>query len=395
MTRDEFAKFLFDNRVYNALQFIDGAKSSILDARYYKDFILSISTDIVNENDQWRATWTIEHNSEDEKWSKLNMGEWPKFEMELFDTKVSKIRLRDMFIKGFFQSCRNAFDEMAQAANAACLASKSKRIETVDFPQMVKVFQQQTYSQAFPIMHGWFSQMDSSNEYNYIDLYCNRTKHTCSVKTNTNLPILGEGKSATIEPFSRQGSNDTTQIDRKEIVDYIQVSYVFIMNAYKEFFTALMQEVPKQTYVENRLFSVSVYQQKMKGSPDNSFSMAYVVENPDYASMPEQIEVMFVTENGESIHAMNCPFDIIYIRDKSNEHEYVGKYEAEGVIGEDALLRFRKYKKIAYDRNELPLQFQAMMDQKQKDVFYHCNPYVEITTVSDDDEFLKRVSLPF
>lgn len=395
MTRDEFAKFLYDNSVYNALQFVDSAISSIIDACYYKDFILDISKDISIENNQWRANWTIEQPNENTKWAKVNMGEWPTFETKLLNTPVSKIRLRDMFIKSFFQSCRNALDELAQAANAACLATKSKKIEKVDFHKMVEVFQQQSYSQAFPIMCSWFTKIYSSNDYMYIDMYCNRTKHTCSVKTDSSLPIIGKESNATIEPFFRQDTNSTTQIDRKEIVEYTKVVYGFMRDIYKEFIAAIVQEVPKHTFIDNRLLTVSVYQQVMKGSPDSSFSMAYIVENPDFASMPEQIEVLFVTEIDKTIHAMNCCFDTIYIRDKSNEQEYVGKYEAEDKIGEDALLRFRKYRKVEYNKDELPLKYQAMMDNKQKDTFYHRNPYVEITTVSDDDDFLRRVNLPF
>ena len=395
MTRDEFAKFFYDNGVYNTLQFIDSAKGSMLDACYYKDIILELCKDIISENDRWRNSWTIEQTDEKTKWKKVNIGELPRFETELFNLTLSKIRLRDMFIKGFFQSCRNAFDEMAQAANAACLAFRAKRIETVDFPQLAKVFHQQTYCQAFPSISSWFSHIQSSDDYKYIDMYCNRTKHTCSVETKAALPIFGEGKKTTIEPFYRQDSTGTIQNDRKEVVDYLQVAYDFMRDAYKDFIVALTQEVPKKTFTDNRLYTVSVYQQMMKDSTKSSFSMAYIVENPDYASMPEQIEVLFVTEIEKKILAMNCPFDTIYIRSKADSQEYIGKYEALDKTGEDSLLRFRKYQKIAQNKNELPLKYQAMMDKKQKEIYYQRNPYVNITTVSDDDEFKLRVNCPF
>lgn len=395
MTRDEFAKLLYDNGVYNTLQFIDSAKGSMLDACYYKDLILELCKDILIENDQWRNSWTIDQIDEKTKWKKVNTGKWPRFETQLLNLTLSKIRLRDMFIKGFFQSCRNTFDEMAQAANAACLAFRAKRIEKVDFPQLAKVFCQQTYCQAFPSISSWFIKIQSSNDYKYIDMYCNRTKHTCSVETKAALPIVGEGKKTTIEPFYRQDSTGTIQNDRKEVVDYLQVAYEFMRDAYKDFIDALTQEVPKKTFTDNRLYTVSVYQKMMKGTPESNFSMAYIVEDPDYDSMPEQIEVLFITEVKQKILSMNCPFYTIYIRSKTNSQEYIGKYEAIDEIGEDSLLRFRKYKKIAHNKDELPLIYQAMIDKRQKDIYYNNNPFVEITTITDDEDFLRRVYLPF
>ena len=35
-----------------------------------------------------------------------------------------------------------------------------------------------------------------------------------------------------------------------KIVEYIQIAYDFMGNAYKEFIAAIMQEVPKQTFVD-------------------------------------------------------------------------------------------------------------------------------------------------
>ena len=65
------------------------------------------------------------------------------------------------------------------------------------------------------------------------------------------------------------------------------------------------------------------------------------------------------------------------------------------VCGDDTFLQYRRYKKEPYHEGTLPLQFQAMKDEKQKGTFYHSNPFMDIRTISDDDEFLKRVQLPF
>ena len=94
------------------------------------------------------------------------------------------------------------------------------------------------------------------------------------------------------------------------------------------------------------------------------------------------------------IISRNCPFDTIYIKDPSVDNRYIGKYIAEEETGEDELLRFSNYKKYIPTQGELPLVFQAMCDEKQKGKFYHSNPFFNITTVSDDEQFLCLVNLP-
>ena len=231
-------------------------------------------------------------------------------------------------------------------------------------------------------------------------MYCNRSKHTCSIETEYSYSLFGDESSSAIVPFFRKDTTTSTQYDKKEISDFIPKTYDFITAAYEGFLDAIKKEVIKKQYVINRFFSLSVFQQKIKGSPESSFSMPYMYADIDMNAMPEKIQVLLIKEWKENgrIVAKNSPFDTIYVKDKKvkdNPYTYIGKYVADDSIGEDSLLRFRQYTKVTPQEGEPPLIIQAMTDNKQKGMFYHKNPFFEIDTVSDDDDFIKRTSLPF
>lgn len=385
MTEKELGKLLYDNGVYDSLQFILSAQNSIIDACYSKDIILGVNKSIIKDHEDWRNSWLLDSNG------KVIMGEAPRFLAQVFDIEISKLRFRDMLIKTFFQSCRNALDAMAQAANAGCLAFKAKRIETVDFCSMKKTFQQETYRKAFPTMYSWFVNVDNAGDYKYIDMYCNRTKHTCTVDTKSSFALLGNEHSLSIEPFSRKEIDTIIQNNEKQLPDYMPQAYEFICDVYRDFVQSIAQEVRKKTYVTNRYCSVSVFQRVIMQNTIQTFSFGYINADTDITQMPEEIQVLLLkeNENGE-IEAKNSPFEIIYVNghNENNKMLLVGKYVAEEEkIGEDRLLRFRKYKKMKSKLEDAPLLEQAMTENKQIPVFFGKNSYFEnITTdfVNDD-----------
>ena len=386
--------------VYDALQFIQGARKTIITACCCKDFIEKIGDEIEVEHADWLDHWDWKPLEENKNVFELKADEFPAYTMDIAGVKVSKFFFRDMMIKDFFQYSRNAFDMMAQAANAACLASKAKRIESVDFPKMAGVFQQQTYSSMFPTMSGWFSKVNCAQEYLYLDMFCNRTKHTSEVRTKAPLSIIGDKIEPTINPFARSTQNGLVQNDRKEISAEIESIYTFVSDSYSEFVDAVKHEIQQRAFIGDRYYTLNVYQQKLKDSPDNSYSMAYIDAATTAENMPDEIQVLLVAKpqddnETKEIRAQNAPFNTIYIKDPTKENTYLGKYVAEDDIGEDDLLRFRKYRKVLNQQADYPLAYQAMMDPQNKGVFYHCNPFMRITTISDDNDFLKRISLPF
>lgn len=402
MDQKELGIFLHRHGVYDAHQFIMSARESIITACYCKDLINNISSEIEKEHDEWRNAWEWEPVAGNGKMFRMNIrgDSFPAQTIDIAGVEISKFFLRDMLIRDFFQYSRNAFDAMAQAANAACLASQAMKIEDVDFGHMMRFFQKESNAQKYPDISSWFSTVVSSEGYNYIDMYCNRTKHTCGIHNKTSLPMLGTDSEASIKPFFRfNKKKELIQNETKDVVNTTSDLYSFVSHAYQIFMISFKAEVAKNTNAENRYYSLSVFQRKLKGNEDSSFSLAFIEENGCIETMPERIQVLLVSElkdesgTGEII-SRNCPFDTIYIKDPSVDNHYIGKYIAEEKTGEDELLRFRNYKKYIPKQGELPLEFQAMCDEKQKGKFYHSNPFFNITTVSDDEQFLSLVNLP-
>lgn len=151
MTGKELGKFLYDNGVYDTYQFIQNTRKTITTACFCKDTILSLIKRMENEHKSWQENLFVVLNQQENpvKTISITPNGMPSYELSVCDVPITAPFLLDKLTKDFFQYVRNAFDCMAQAANTACLATKAKKINTVDFGQMKKVFTQQTYSQMF------------------------------------------------------------------------------------------------------------------------------------------------------------------------------------------------------------------------------------------------------
>ena len=402
MNKKELEKLFHQHGVFDATQFIISARESLVNALNYKEIINSLNVKIHDENEMWRQNMSLVPMDGNPNIKQIVFDERPDFNIDIAGVSVSMFYLQNMFIKAFFQECRNTLDILAQAANAACLAFKAKKIETVDFSMMNKVFHQQTYQTAFPDVCKWFGDISGASEFVYVDNYCNRTKHTCSVQTKFELPVFGETTQSTILPFFRLNKDETKQHTKQEIDSFITKIYDFFSDAYSNFFTIIKQEIEKETFIENRYYTLSVYQQKFKEDANSDFSLAYLKCESDIDSMPDEIQVLLVAEMLHSekdieIVAKNCPFNTIYIKDVASEkvHHYIGKYVAEYETGEDNLFRFRKYRKVVPTSDDYNYVIEAMRDESTKGIFYHKNPFVSIETCSDDEGFLARIELPF
>ena len=123
--------------------------------------------------------------------------------------------------------------------------------------------------------------------------------------------------------------------------------------------------------------------------------MPYIDMINDIKSMPDTIQVLLVAKHSGKVYAQNSPFETIYVKGPNGNFDFVGKYVAETLYGEDALLQYRKYKKVIHQKTDIPLCFQAMNDPSQKGVFYHANMFVDIQTITDDKDFEQRVLLIF
>ena len=393
MTGRELNEFLFDNEICDAYQYISNARKTIGIALFCKELILSLISKMEADHTAWQNDLFGQlFNREDKiKSIALTASNMPTYDLEVCGIKTNAPFLLDKLTKDFFQYIRNSFDCMSQAVNASCLASHAKKIERVDFGLMKSVFEQQTYAQMFPNISSWYGKVANSNEFSYIEAFNNKTKHICDIYLKLSIAIIGGGNESTINPFLKK----EMQHQRQTVSEHLTSIYDFASNSYAELLSQLKVEIPKKQLVENRIHKVKVYQQKLKSDTGNSYSIVYIDANKDIANMPDEIEVLLACEIDGEIAAKNCQINTIYIKDPQTNHNYIGRYTTTDIAGDDTLLKYRKYKKYPHVEGTLPLCFQAASEAENKDVFYHANPFMEITTMSDDEDFLKRVRLPF
>lgn len=390
---------MFQNQVYDAWQFVNNSLQSINTAHYCIKIISELVKQYAEEYNGWITSIFDDLFKPENTDGNIHRVNVTSEMLPKHMTKVAGLDVRIQFLtnkltKDFFQYARNTFDYIAQIANSACLATRRKKIESVDFQRMTKVFAQLTYSQSFPAISSWFATTSTSAEFIYLDAFCNRTKHISDVSLKLSISILGGESKAIINPFYKK----ETQYSAQDIKTYLTSIIVFVEKALDDFLCLLQPELPNKTYVQNRFHQLEAYQQRLKDSPNSNFSMVYITApSSDINSVPEEIEVLFEREDATDGHidARNCSVNKIYIRDPADEHTYMGYFEAVDDYVDDALLQYRRYKRIAHDPQDTPLIFSAMLEPENKDRFYHLNPYISFTTVSDDPEFLKRIQMPF
>lgn len=387
-------KKLYDGGVYNAWQYVVNTSKTIQTAAYCKNVIQAIIATMETEHTKWETNLFAQLQSQDGSVRKISISsdDLPKHELSIAGVEVPSSFLLDKLTKDFFQYCRNAFDCISQIGNAACLAFREKKVEKVDFPFMLQTFQQQMYLQAFPDIAAWFEKISKSDEYVYLDAFCNRTKHICDVYLRVSLAFMGGENRADINPFYRKD----VQHDKESIYTYLSTIYDFVEISFKEFLALIELELPNRTYVENRYHQLYAYQQRMKDNEESDFSVVYIKENVDVHQMPDEIEILLLSEAADGdIWSKNCPIDTIYIQSATNENDYVGKYVASELCGDDTLLRYRRYQKQIADPVQPPMRLEILREWQKNKIFYKNNPFIEITAVSDIDEFLARVQLPF
>jgi hypothetical protein len=275
---------------------------------------------------------------------------------------------------------------MSQISNAALLANKSKKVDTIDFPKMLSVFAQQTYSSAFPDMDTWYQGINSSLEFEYLDAFCNRTKHTLDVFTKVSMDIFGDKKDADINPFYRKEK----QLDKKDVGQFLTQVVEYTKTSFENFLDIVLSECVKDLFNGDRYHKVKVTQYKMK---DYEQSFVYIEDARPVDSLPDEIYLLFTRKDSEGlIEARNAPMDRILVMATEHPQEFSCRYIAETEIGDDKMLIYRKYAKDSTTGIHMMVE-----ELQRKPVFYHANPYMDIKAVADEENegFLRRVQLPF
>ena len=393
MVDSTLKKGLIAHNIYSAWQFIEYTEKNIATVQYCSDTIKNIIDKMTTKTVRWQQDISSDFVDEVTKDGKnvkrlsVTTENAPTYEVRVAGEKIDPWFLFDKLLRDFFQYAMNTFDSMSQIINAGILANKGKKIDSVDIQIMVRCFNQQTYSTAFPKMQSWLNKISQSTEFKYIEAINNRTKHTGDIANKLSMGILGSSNRAEIGPFFRKN----IQHGKNELSDQLLATIDFLNDSWDEFLNVFKEESVRDVYTQNRRHGISgVRQQKLKNEPDQDLSYAYIEANSSFDTMPDELYILLVTEREDDIYAHECPFNTILVTGSSNI-DVLGRYKAEDVIGDDCLLHYRKYRKDT----EVIGGICMFCEQQEKTVFYHANPYFNVESVSDDDAFLTRTSMPF
>lgn len=383
---------LYDNGIYEAWQFVINTVNTLSTARYCKETILRLLTSMQSEHEEWKEKLWNDLTTQEGKVKKVSITteSLPNYVTSIVGEDVPTAFLLNKLTKDFFQYSRNVFDSISQIANVSLLGSKAKKPDSVDFPAMLKTFNQATYSQDFPDMSAWYNGINSNSAFQYIDAFNNRIKHTCDVYLKVSMDFLGENHSSDINPFFRKD----VQHDKKDISDYLNQIFDFAQQSFDSFMVELSKEYPKKTYLNDRYNKLKGWQQKLNSAASDDYAVVYIETANDISAMPEEISVLLLNrcEDG-TIYSKNCTIDTILVKKEGSEYEYIGRYIANEVCGDDTLLRYRKYRKDTVVG--MPALFLTQQEWKSNPKFYKANPFISFTTVTDDETFSARVQLPF
>lgn len=388
----QFQKDLLTHKVYSSWQFIEYARKNMAIVNYCFMTLKNIIEKMTMQTVQWEqklfSDFVIENVTIDGKNAKqivATIDNQSVYELDVAGEKVDPWFLFDKLLKDFYQYNMNSLDSVGQIANAGLLANKGKKVDAVDFQKMVSTFAQQTYKTAFPKTSAWFENVSNSTEFKYIEAINNRLKHTADISNKLSMGILGSSNKAEFGSFFRKG----IQHNKRDLIAQLQTTDDFLHHEWEKFLTAFCDEFVLDRYIENRRHKIGgVYQQKIKGEPEQNLSYAFIPVDNNFDSMPKEIYILLASDK-EKIRAHICPFENILVR--QNEHNIVGRYVAEDTIGEDCLLSYRKYVKDENTDEAVCLFY----EQQKETQFYHNNPFFDIVTVSNDEDLIIRSNMPF
>lgn len=393
MVDEALKRDLIAHYIYSSWQFIEYTEKNIATVLYCSDTIKNIISKMTMKTVRWQqdiAADFVDGVTEDGKKVKrlsVTTENVPVYELRVAGEKVDPWFLFDKLLRDFFQYTMNSFDSISQIINSGLLANNGKKVDSVDIQIMTRTFNQQTYSAAFPKMQAWLNKIAQSPEFQYIEAINNRTKHTADISNKLSMGILGSSNVTQIGPFFRKD----IQHDRIELSDQLQATIDFLSNSWNDFLNVFKEEYVRDVYTQNRKHCISgVRQQKLKSEPDQDLSYAYITVDGTFDSMPDELYILLVSERENDVYSHECPFNTILVTGTSNI-DVLGRYCAEDTIGDDCLLHYRKYVK---DKNVVGGVCMIYAHQENT-VFYRGNPYFDVESVSDDEDFLKRTSRPF
>lgn len=391
---------LYDNGVFDAWQYFVNVQKTIETSEFCLKMIDSTLENIHQQHSEWQNKVADELFSQDspvKQWT-LTSSNMPKYMTSFQGVDFSTYFLLNKLIKDFFQYSRNVFDGMAQISNVALLCFYSKKPDSVDFPCMCKTFNQTTYSAEFPKTKNWYNNVSTSCSFKYIDAFNNRIKHTCDIYIKFSLSMLSDDHSEIINPFFRKDD----QHSQHDVSTYLTTILDYIKGEFDNFSSIILEECAAKKYQINQYNRLCGFQQHRKNDPtannvNTDFALVYIETNDSIENMPDEIRVLLLNKSAEGeIFYKNCSFDKILVNKDGVDYNYIGEYVAEEPCGDDTLIKYRKYKKHTVEHPEV-FFVQAMTDWQNNPnkTFFKVNPFISFKTVSDDENFMKMIQLPF
>ena len=381
-------KKLADHFVYDAWQFVINTQKTIAITHYCTDIISKTIEIMVSEHTNWKHEifGNLFNELNKEKHISITYEMLPGYEVNIIGVETSYPFLLDKMIKDFFQYTRNSFDCMTQIVNSALLGNKSKTRNSVDFPRMLSTFNQQSYTNDFPDVQKWFNKVSEDPLFQYLDDFNNRTKHTCDVSLKLAMSLINDDNTTIINRFYKKSQ----QLD-KDILNIISDIYSFTEKSFESLLILIKQEIQRELYVSGRYHQLFCYQQKIKNDENNDLSVVYI-EGEDCNKLPNELRILLLNDSGDEILSKNCEIKNIFVR--NSKEEYIAQYVIEDNIAkEDTLVGYTKYVRI--EKTPFYGILETWEAFKKDKNFYHFNPYITLINISDDDEFLKRVQMPF
>lgn len=389
---DLMKKDLIEHKIYSSWQFIEYTEKNIAIVHYCMETINNIIGKMSIKTARWQHDIVadfFDYVAEGGEKAKqlFTREDLPVYELRVAGEKVDPWFLFDKLLRDFFQYTMNTFDSISQIINDGLLANKMKKIDSVDIQKMISTFNNKTYSSVFPKMQAWLNKVSKSSEFLYAEAINNRTKHTADIANKLSMGILGSPNTTEIGSFFRK----EVQHDKIDLFNRLEATIDFLNSSWEEFLIIFKEEYVRDVYTENRRHSISgVHQQREKDNPAQDLAYAYISTDSNFDAMPDELYILLVSERENKVYTNECIFDTILVTG-TNSTDILGRYCAEDVIGDDCLLHYRKYIKDKKVTGSVCICY----EHREKPLFCRCNPHFIVETVSDDEDFIKRTSLPF
>lgn len=335
-------------KMYDAIQYLDNTQKNLATADYCYYFIGKILAHFEE----------VQKNYHEVKQATLNRGEIffagennaIDISIEIMGEPINGHFLLDKYLKDFIQYSRNAFDSISQFINKTVLYSNPLDIEKVDF---IKVYLMLKSNHAHLEIFEIVEKIKTSEEFQYISEFNNKTKHISDTNTNLSFDLLGIGVESKITAFKKR--NQT--FGEKNLEELIRSLSDFLKKEFSILVDHIIMEIPKSKLNEKRFHKVDFIAKLTKGEPQNSYVDVFIIKD-DIDMLPEEIEFLFVKKHilkfEGKFQSRNFPYNEIFV--KNSDGFYIGKFSSLTPYESNKELNYRKFRKQRFKNPKLNIR---------------------------------------